>query len=729
MGSPVAEGDISGQRHAPANPSSHEGAHEGPRGYAHALKDGETFVVLDEHGDINRGGRGHQGLYYGDTRHVSRLALSIQETAPVLLYAATRHDNSAYVSHLISPEFELDGTLIDAGLIHLERTVTVSSARYYEQLQLTSYALEPLLVSVTYELDADFRDMFEVRGVERTERGKVGDSVWNAGSVAWGYVAIDGKEYCTEARFHPHPAHGRGSKAQFVLQLEPRRPVNLNLVIDCGESEPRALEASHCIAAAGQVATERRRAAAARCDIQTSNELYNRWLERSAADLDMLCTPVAHGRYPFAGLPWFNAIFGRDGIITALETLWIDASMARGVLTTLAAHQATSVDEASEAEPGKIVHEMHDGEMARLGEVPFRKYYGTSDATPLFVILAGRYLEATGDLELIRGLWLHIDAALRWISDFGDCDGDGFIEYRSSPDALMHQGWRDSPDAVFHADGAPVRGLVALCEVQAYAYKALCHGAVISRLLGDTKRSSELNSAAAALRKRFHDAFWSPEIGTYALALDERKRRCLVSSSNAGHTLGGIAQEAYTARIASELLSPAMFNGWGVRTVSADAVRYNPASYHNGSVWPHDNALLADAFRRCRMNQHAALLLHSFAEASAVLELHRLPELMCGFPRDPDLGPTPYPSACAPQAWAAGAVFLMLASSLGLRLDAFGHRVIFEQPALPEDLDEVEIHDLAVGDGTVDLVIYRRAEKVAVAVARNEGRLQVQIVP
>jgi len=282
---------------------------------------------------------------------------------------------------------------------------------------------------------------------------------------------------------------------------------------------------------------------------------------------------------------------------------------------------------------------------------------------------------------------------------------------------------------VFHADGTPVEGLVALCEVQAYAYKALCHGAAISRRLGDTKRSSELNSAAAGLRQRFHDAFWSPDLGTYALALDGRKRQCLVSSSNSGHTLGGIAQEAYTARIASELLSPSMFNGWGIRTVSANAARYNPASYHSGSVWPHDNARLADAFRRCRMNQHAALLLHSFAEASAVLELHRLPELMCGFPRDPELGPTPYPSACAPQAWSAGAAFMMLASSIGLRLDAFEHRVIFEQPALPEDLDEVEIHDLAVGDRTADLVIYRRAGKVAVAVARNEGRLQVQIVP
>ena len=724
-----AEGTFAAQKYAPVNPCSHEGAHEGPRGYAHSLKDGATFVVLDEHGDINRGGWGHQGLYHGDTRYVSRLALSIEGAPPVLLYAATRHDNSAYVSHLLSPEFSAGGQTIDAGAIHLERTVTVSAARYYEQLHLTSYALEPVLVRVGYEIGADFRDMFEIRGIERAARGDASAAEWNGGDVSWSYVGRDETRRETRVCFDPAPDSCGGNRAEFLLRLEPRQLATLNLVADCGDASAGAMEASHCTAAAGQVATERRRAAAARCDVRTSNELYNRWLERSAADLDMLTTPVATGRYPFAGLPWFNAIFGRDGIITALETLWVDAGLARGVLTTLAEHQATTVDEASDAEPGKIVHEMHDGEMAQLGEVPFHRYYGTSDATPLYVILAGRYLEATGDVELIRNLWPHIDAALRWISDFGDCDGDGFIEYRSSPHGLLHQGWRDSPDAVFHADGTPVEGPVALCEVQAWSYKALCHGASIARLLGDMKRSSELNTCAARLRKQFHEAFWSAEIGTYAMALDGGKRKCLVSTSNAGHTLGGIAQTAYAARVASELVSPAMFNGWGVRTVSANAARYNPASYHNGSIWPHDNAMLADAFRRCRMNQYAALLLQTFAEASARLEMHRLPELICGFPRDPDLGPTPYPSACAPQAGSAGAVFLMLASAFGLRLDAFGRKVIFEQPVLPDGLDEIEIHDLVVGEGTIDLAIYRRAGKVAVAVARNEGRLQVQIVP
>lgn len=725
----AAEATFASQKQAPVNPCSLEGSHEGPRGYAHSLKDGATFVILDEYGDINRGGHGHHGLYQGDTRHLSRLSLSIEDAPPVLLYAATRPDNSAYVSHLLSPAIVAGGQNITAGSIHLERTVTVSAARYYEQLRLTSYALDSIFAKVSYEVEADFRDMFEIRGIQRRERGDLGAAEWKRGDVSWGYVGRDGIERRTRVRFIPMPDSCDANRAEFSLRLDPRQVVALNLVVDCGESDAGTLEASHCIAAAGQVATERRRAAAARCDVRTSNESYNRWLERSASDLDMLSTPVANGRYPSAGLPWYNAIFGRDGIITALETLWLDAGLARGVLATLAEHQATTVDEASAAEPGKIVHEMHEGEMARLGEIPFRRYYGTSDATPLFVVLAGRYLEASGDVKLIRNLWPHIDAALRWISDFGDCDGDGFIEYRSSADGLLHQGWRDSPDAVFHADGTPVEGLVALCEVQAWAYKALCHGASIARLLGDTKRSSELNAGAARLRKQFHDAFWSTELGTYAMALDGNKRQCLVSSSNAGHTLGGIAQTAYASRVASELLSPAMFNGWGVRTVSADAARYNPASYHNGSIWPHDNAMLADAFRRCRMNQHAALLLQTFAEASAALELHRLPELMCGFPRDPDLGPTPYPSACAPQARSAGAVFLMLASAAGLRLDALGHRVIFEQPVLPEGLDEIEIHDLVVGDGTLDIAIYRRAGKVAVAVARNEGRLQVQIVP
>ncbi|HEX5764423.1 MAG TPA: glycogen debranching N-terminal domain-containing protein, partial [Woeseiaceae bacterium] len=280
------------QKHAPVNPCSDEGAHEGPRGYAHSLKDGATFVVLDEHGDINREGLGHQGLYHGDTRHVSRLALSVENAPPVLLYAATRHDNSAYVSHLLSPEFVAGGDTIDAGAIHLERTVTVSAARYYEQLHLTSYALEPVLVRVSYEVDADFRDMFEIRGIERPARGDASAAEWNRGDISWDYTGRDGIKRGTRVRFDPAPDNCGGNRAEFLLRLEPRQVVTLNLVADCGEASAGAMEASHCSAAAGQVATERRRAAAARCDVRTSNELYNRWLERSAADLDMLSKPV-----------------------------------------------------------------------------------------------------------------------------------------------------------------------------------------------------------------------------------------------------------------------------------------------------------------------------------------------------------------------------------------------------------------------------------------------------
>jgi glycogen debranching enzyme len=351
----MATVSFAGRKHAPVNPCGEEGAHEGPRGYAHALKDGATFVVLDEHGDINRAGRGHQGVYHGDTRDVSRLALSVQDAQPVLLYAATRHDNSAYVSHLLSPELEIGGTYVDAGAIHMERTVTISASRYYEQLHLTSYALQPLAVSVSYDIDADFLDMFEIRGIERPAHGTLGPATWDQSSVSWDYAALDRIESCTQVRFYPAPATRESNRAGFRLRLEPRQLVTLNLVVDCGKSEPGELEASHCIAAAGQAATERRRAAAARCDIRTSNELYDRWLDRSAADLDMPCKPTAHGRYPFAGLPWFNALFGRDGIITALEALWLgDLMVGEGTVDLAVYRRAGKVAVAVARNEGQL---------------------------------------------------------------------------------------------------------------------------------------------------------------------------------------------------------------------------------------------------------------------------------------------------------------------------------------------------------------------------------------
>jgi len=703
------------------------------------LKQGDTFAVFDRFGDIDPElGIGESGVYCMDTRFLSRLVLTLEGSRPLLLSSTVRDDNGLLAVDCTNPDIARDGEVaIPRGTIHLFRAKVLWNGACHERLRIRNFAPTAVDLALVVEFGADFADIFEVRGLRRPRRGRFLPPKAGRQTVTLAYRGLDGRTRRTRIAFEPTPAALDERRARFRIRLAPGGEAACRWVVSCeGNAGVRRRRAASGLPepsfeqAAAEAAQALRSARGRDTDIYTSNEQFNDWLNRSLADVHMMITETPHGPYPYAGVPWFSTPFGRDGIVTALELLWVDPAVARGVLAFLAATQARERDPLRDAQPGKVLHEARSGEMAVLGEVPFRRYYGSVDATPLFVLLAGAYWDRTGDLAFVRSLWPSVERALAWIDRHGDADGDGFVEYlRRSPRGLVHQGWKDSRDAVFHADGTLAEGPIALCEVQGYVFAARRAAARIARALGKTARAARLEQQAELLRRRFDLAFWCEEISTYALALDGRKRPCRVRASNAGHCLfTGIAPPDRARRVAALLMDKAFFSGWGIRTVAATEARYNPMSYHNGSVWPHDNALAAAGFARYGFKEEAARVLAGLLDATLFLDLHRLPELFCGFPRRPGESPTLYPVACAPQAWASGAVFLLLQSCLGLEVHAPERRLIFTRPLLPPFLEAVTIRRLRVGEAAVDLSLTRHENDVGVNVLRREGDLEVLVI-
>ncbi len=693
------------------------------------LKHGDTFAVFDHYGDIKPVGLREQGLYHEGTRFLSCHLLSLGAARPLFLSSTIKEDNDLLIVDLTNPDLPggSDQT-IPRGTLHILRTKFLWHGVCYERLLVKNYGLAAIEISLRLHFEADFVDIFEVRGMKRGQRGKRIPTVKKESGLALAYKGLDDVVRRTRLAFDPVPQMLTDSEANYWLKLDPNAETNVTTTIACdvGDSAELLPFDEAMAAAAGSLRDARPRA----CMIRSSKQHFNDWINRTVADLHMMITQTDHGPYPFAGVPWFSTPFGRDGIITALECLWLDPALAKGVLAYLAATQATKVVSEEDAEPGKILHETRRGEMAALGEVPFGRYYGSVDATPLFVMLAGAYFERTNDRDFIQSIWPHIRAALGWIERYGDPDGDGFVEYhRRSSTGLANQGWKDSHDAIFHADGRLAEGPIALCEVQAYIFGAKRAAGQMALALGHPRQADDLHREADELQQRFEPAFWCEDLGTYALALDGDKRPCRVRTSNAGQCLlTGIVAKHRAARVAKTLLSPESFSGWGVRTAAEGEARYNPMSYHDGSVWPHDNALIAAGLARYWLKDEVLQIMTGLFDASLFVDLNRLPELFCGFIRRPGEGPTLYPVACSPQAWAAASVFLVLQACLGLSIDAAKNRLSFAHPVLPAFLSKLELHNLSVGEGSVDLLLLRHGNDVGINVLRREGRVEIAMV-
>ena len=698
---------------------------------AAVLQQGDTFALFDLYGDVGHLGATEQGLYHEGTRYLSRFRMRLNGQRPLLLSARVKDDNELFSADLTNPDLPIGdtGTILPRDIIHLFRARFLWDGTWHERIRLCNYGHAPVATSLSFEYQSDFADIFEVRGTPRERRGVALEPVVSERAVHLGYRGLDGDERWARLEWSQPPAAVDARASRFELAIGPRSTVAISLAIRC-ERAGRPATAHAYDAAMAETAVRLDRARSNYAQIETSSERFNQWVRRSAADLRMLVSETPHGDYPYAGVPWFSTPFGRDGIITALQTIWINPSIARGVLGYLAATQADAFHADQDAEPGKILHETRASEMARVGEVPFGRYYGSVDATPLFVVLAGAYHKRCGDRAFLARLWPHVERALEWIDRFGDRDGDGFIEYeRRSPTGLVHQGWKDSVDSVFHADGTLAEAPIALCEVQAYVYEAKRQAADLAETLGDDARADRLRHDAEQLRAAFEAQFWCEDLGCYALALDGQKRPCRVRTSNAGQCLfTGIASADRARRVANLLTAPDMFSGWGFRTVSAAETRYNPMSYHNGSVWPHDNGLIAAGLSRYQLDDLIAAPFTALFDASVMVDLHRLPELFCGFHRRPGEGPTLYPVACAPQAWASGVVFQLIQACLRLSLDGSSHRLIVDRARLPGFLTYLKLTNLQLPFGVVDLLFEQHQLDVSVTVLRRQGDFEVRVV-
>ncbi|CEP68062.1 Six-hairpin glycosidase [Moorella glycerini] len=697
------------------------------------LKEGSIFVISLPDGSIIDQDNGSLGLYYNDTRYLNCLELRAGGRRPVFLSSSVRDSHFAQIE-LTNPVFALpDGKVVSAQTIHL-RLLRLIKGALYQRLRLINFNPFPVNINLHFSIGADFRDVFEVRGSQRQRRGELLKTGVHPQGLILAYQGLDEVIRTTHITFEPAPAGivARPGQAEvtYDLILPPQKKIYLHLKIEPdGQNLSPATHISDLFSVATiELASSYHLWQKQSTQIWTDNNFINDMFRTAITDLKALEIDYpGEGKIIAAGIPWYTAPFGRDSLITSWQALILNPDLARHTLRFLARYQGKQVDKWREERPGKILHELRRGEMTRCQEVPHSPYYGSIDATLWFIILLAAAYRWTLDQDLLQEMATPLRRCLHWCLRYGDLDGDGYLEYwRESPAGLTNQGWKDSWDAVVDREGRIPEGPVALVEVQAYYYLALLEAAHLLTVLGDKMTAAELKSRASRLKMRFNRDFWLEEEGYLIFALDGKKRPLTTLVSNGGHALfTGILEPERARRVARRLLAGDFYSGWGIRTMSKKEKAYNPMSYHNGSVWPHDNAIIAAGLRRYQCLEELSRLAGGLFAASSYFNYRRWPELFCGFTRRGLSGPVRYPVACDPQAWAVGSLFAFLQHLLGIELR--DSTLYISRPILIPGTRRVEIKNLAVAGSRLDLAFEEKEGRIFAHVLKKEGAIKVII--
>ncbi|MGB3614076.1 MAG: amylo-alpha-1,6-glucosidase [Elainellaceae cyanobacterium] len=712
------------------------------------LKDNDLFLITDTVGNISGclddEVNDSLGLFCQDTRFLSRLELQFEKQPPILL-SSTAHKGFALSALCANPNIS---NRIPAETIGIQRDLVLQGG-LFEELMLTNYSTQSVTFELSLSFDSDFADLFEIRGRVRPQTGvmmrpvylKSGmpeTVVFNDGTGASGgdalilaYRGVDQLLMDSRIQFYRRrPDEIKGYTAVWHLTLKPHATevlgYRLQPFLDNQSASLVSIPGTLSQAVAAE-SMEEKQWRDRTTHIHTDNRALNDIIERAEQDIYALGQTFGDGKILSAGIPWFSALFGRDSIIAALQTLVLNPEIARQTLQVLADYQGTVTDTWREEEPGKILHELRLGEMARNGEIPHTPYYGTVDATPLWLILYADYYAWTGDRNTVDHLWGAAIAAMEWIDR--RCDKTGYVAYeRESSGGLRNQGWKDSEDGIVNAKGELAQGAIALAEVQGYVYAASMRLSQIAQMKDQPELARRWRQQAEQLKQRFERDFWMPDQGYLALALDGNGKPVDGITSNPGHCLEtGILSPDKARSVAERLQAPDMFSGWGIRTLSSASPAYNPMGYHVGSVWPHDNGMIVAGLRSLGFTEQAFEVAQGLIDMTVQQPYLRPPELFCGFERSPQRSPIRYPVACSPQAWATGTMFQLLQIMANLVPDAPNNCLRIVHPTLPPSLHYLSLQNLKIGQTVLDLEFERPHETTACRVARKRGNLRVVI--